>query len=52
MKLSLPKNGGDAIPAGSRLPLDMLPAGLYELEVTAVDAAGKQARRRADFEVR
>jgi hypothetical protein len=26
--------------------------GTYDLEVTAIDAAGKQARRTADFEVR
>ena len=52
MRLSLPKNGGDAIPGGSRLPIDMLPVGSYELEVTAVDATGKQAKRTTDFEVR
>jgi len=53
MKLRLPSTtGNDAVPGGSRLPIDMLPVGSYELEVTAVDAAGKQAKRTADFEVR
>jgi VWFA-related protein len=52
VKLSLTKNGADATPAGSKLPIDILPPGSYELEVTAVDAAGKQAKRTADFEVR
>jgi len=53
MRLNLPRNNGnDAVPGGSRLPIDMLPVGSYELEVTAVDAAGKQAKRTADFEVR
>jgi VWFA-related protein len=52
LKLSPPKNGGDAIPAGSKLPIDTLAPGSYELEVTAVDASGKQAKRTADFEVK
>jgi hypothetical protein len=52
MRLSLSKSGGDAIPGGSRIPIDMLPMGSYQLEVTAVDAAGKQARRTTDFEIK
>jgi VWFA-related protein len=52
LKLSPLKNGGDAIPGASKLPIDSLAAGSYELEVTAVDASGKQAKRTADFEVR
>jgi hypothetical protein len=52
LKLSPPKNGGDAIPGGSKLPIDSLAAGSYELEVTAVDASGKQAKRTAEFEVK
>jgi VWFA-related protein len=51
MKLALP-NGGDAIPGGSRLPIDTLAAGSYQLEVTVTDAAGRKARRTADFEVK
>ena len=51
--LSLTKNAGnDGIPGGLRLPIDVLPVGSYELEVTAVDAAGKQVRRTANFEVK
>jgi len=52
LKLSPPKNGGDAIPGGAKLPVEGLAAGSYELEVTAVDASGKQAKRTADFEVK
>jgi len=52
LKLSPPKNVGDAIPGGSMLPIDSLAAGSYELEVTAVDASGKQAKRTAEFEVK
>jgi VWFA-related protein len=52
LKLNLPANGGDAIPGGSKLPIDTLPAGFYEIELTAVDAGGKKVRRTADFDVR
>lgn len=52
LKLSPPKNGGDAIPGASKLPIDSLAAGTYQLEVTAVDASGKQAKRTVDFEVK
>jgi VWFA-related protein len=51
-KLDLPKGGGDAVPVGSSLPIGGLAPGAYELEVTAVDSAGKQVRRTADFEVK
>jgi len=53
LKLNLPKvSGTDTIPAGSKLPIDKLAPGTYELEVTAVDAAGKQIRRTVDFDVK
>ena len=51
-KLSVPRGGGDAIPVGSNLPISGLAPGSYVLEVTAVDSAGKQVRRTADFEVK
>ncbi len=51
LKLSPPKNAGDAISVGSKLPIDKLAPGTYELEVTAADS-GKQAKRTADFEVK
>jgi VWFA-related protein len=51
-KLDVPKGGGDAIPIGSSVPISGLATGSYELEVTAVDAAGKQVRRTVDFEVK
>jgi hypothetical protein len=52
-KLSVPKIGGDdGIPVASSIPIGALAPGSYELEVTAVDSAGKQVRRTADFEVK
>jgi VWFA-related protein len=51
-KLDLPKGGGDAVPVGSSLPVGGLAPGSYDLEVTAVDSAGKQVRRTANFEVK
>ncbi len=36
---------------GGNLPLDSLPAGAYQLEVTAMGASGVQVKRTADFEV-
>jgi VWFA-related protein len=51
-KLDLPKSGGDAVPVGSSLPIGGLAPGSYELEVTAVDSAGKQVRRTGDFEIK
>jgi VWFA-related protein len=52
LKLNLPRNTGtDTISAGSKLPIGALRAGSYKLEVTAIDSAGKQVRRTADFEV-
>ena len=44
-KLSVPQQGGN-------LPISSLAAGLYQLEVTASDSAGKQVKRTADFEIR
>ncbi|HEY6342866.1 MAG TPA: VWA domain-containing protein [Bryobacteraceae bacterium] len=43
--------GSKSVPAGARLPLDSLPVGSYQLEITAADAAGKQLKRTAGFEV-
>jgi VWFA-related protein len=51
-KLNVQKNGSGAIATASRLPLDMLAPGTYQLEVTAVDSAEKQVQRTADFEIR
>jgi VWFA-related protein len=49
-KLPIPANGGKpSLPASSRLPFDSLTAGSYQLEITASDATGSQASRRADF---
>jgi VWFA-related protein len=53
LQLPRPKSGGnDAIPGGSRLPLEGLAAGAYRLEITAVDGAQRQARRTAEFEIK
>jgi VWFA-related protein len=45
VKLSVPQQGGV-------LPLNSLAPGDYQLEVSAVDAAGKRVTRTADFEVK
>ena len=45
-------NGKPSIPAGATLRLSSLAAGVYQLEISASDAAGKQAKRTADFEVK
>jgi VWFA-related protein len=52
--VSLPaaSNGAKSVSAAARLPFDGLAAGNYELEVTAVDSAGKEIKRTADFEIR
>jgi hypothetical protein len=54
LKVSVPKssNLADAIPVGSTLPISALAAGSYELEMTAVDSAGKQVSRTAEFEIK
>ncbi len=54
LKLNLPKasDSNNAIPAASRMPIEMLAAGSYQLEVTAQDSTGKQVKRTADFEIR
>jgi VWFA-related protein len=48
----IPKNPGDVLTVGVGLPVNGLATGSYQLEITAVDAAGKQVRRTADFEVK
>lgn len=53
IKLPLQGNAGKvAIPAGASLQINTLAAGPYQLEITASDAAGKQVKRTADFEVK
>jgi hypothetical protein len=52
MKLGSPKSGSDMIPAGSRLPVAVLSAGTYELEISAIDGTGKPVTRTTDFEVK
>lgn len=51
LKTGTPTRSG-VIPAGSRLPLDELASGSYQLEITAVDASGRQVRRTDDFELK
>jgi VWFA-related protein len=53
MKLDLAKSSSNsAIPSGSRLPIDSLAAGAYQLEVMAIDSAGQQVKRTANFEIK
>jgi hypothetical protein len=50
--MNLPAQSGTgrtSVPLGARLPVDSLSPGSYQLEVTAVNAAGKQLKRTADF---
>ncbi|MGP0075789.1 MAG: VWA domain-containing protein [Bryobacteraceae bacterium] len=44
--------GKALVPAAAKLPFDSLSSGSYQLEVTAVDSAGKEVKRTADLEVR
>lgn len=51
-KLPVPTDGGrPSLPASSRLPLDMLTAGSYRLEITASDSTGTMAVRTVDFDL-
>jgi len=44
--------GNPVVPLGMRLPLDKLNAGSYELQLTAIDTAGRQtSARTANFDV-
>jgi len=43
---------GSTIVAGAQLPLGLLAAGSYELEITASGSGGKQVKRTAELEVR
>jgi VWFA-related protein len=51
--ISLPaqNSGFKSVSAWSRFPIDSLSPGSYQLEVTAEDAAGKQVKRIAEFEI-
>ena len=56
MSLRSQSSGGKAsvaagVAAGARLPVDSLSTGSYQLEITAANAAGKQVKRTADFEI-
>jgi hypothetical protein len=44
-------SGQTTIAVGLRLPIETFPAGLYRLEVTAIDAPDKTATRAVDFEI-
>jgi VWFA-related protein len=53
MKLPVPATiGPGPVPAATRLPLDALNPGAYQIEITASMADGTELRRSADFEVR
>jgi hypothetical protein len=51
-KLDPAANGHSKIPVGLSVPIASLPSGSYQFEVTAVDTAGKTARRTVDFEIK
>ena len=51
VKLDRLAAGKSTIPVGMNVPIATLAPGLYRLEVTAADSAGKPVQRTADFEV-
>jgi VWFA-related protein len=51
-KLPVSNNKSSVVSAGSPLPLNGLPSGSYQLEVTASDGAAKPVQRTTDFEIR
>jgi hypothetical protein len=52
MKLDSLAAGKSTIPVGLNLPVAPLAPGLYRLEVTAADGAGKSVTRSAAFEIK
>jgi hypothetical protein len=52
MRLDLPKDPGSPVIAlGEKMPVAALNPGAYRIELTAVDTAGNEAKRTADFEI-
>jgi len=53
MRLDLPadKTGNPVIPIGEKMPVNGLAPGSYVLELSAVDTAGQQTKRSADFDL-
>ena len=51
-KLDAAAKGQSTIPVGLSVPIASLPSGSYQFEVTAVDAAGKTAKRTVNFEIK
>jgi len=52
MRVPLPTQAGNpTIPLGSRIPTDKLSAGAYTVEIKAVDNAGKEFKRTANFQI-
>ena len=45
------RTGSTMVAVGLKLPVSLLPAGAYRLELTATDPAGRSATRTADFEI-
>ena len=45
------RKGNPVVPVGLRLPVETLTAGVYKLELTAMDTAGRTFKRMVDFEV-
>ena len=45
------RKGNPLVPVGLKVPVNLLPAGGYRLEITAMDSAGRTMVRSADFDV-
>ena len=43
--------GNPAVPMAAKVPIDMLTPGLYKLEIKAVDSAGQEFKRTAEFQL-
>jgi len=46
-----PLPGNSTIPLGEKIPVSTLAPGAYQLEVTAADSTGQNAKRTADFDI-
>jgi hypothetical protein len=52
LRVGLPSQAGSPmIPLGAKIPTDSLSAGAYKVEIKAVDDAGKEFKRIADFQI-
>jgi hypothetical protein len=52
MRVGLPKQAGSpTVPVAAKIPIESLAPGSYKVEIKAVDDAGKEFKRIADFQI-